>query len=46
MIDIGVVNIQGGSLRILCKKDFNKKINQKLTISAKEKKTNLYNKVL
>ncbi len=45
VIDINIVNVQGGSLRILCKKDYNKKINQKVAkFLKKEKKTNLYNK--
>ncbi len=46
IIDINIVNIQGGSLRILCKKDFKKKITNKVNkFLKKEERTNLYNKI-
>lgn len=47
VVDISVVNIQGGSLRLLCKKDLKKNISNKVNIFLeKEKKSILYNKVL
>ena len=45
IIDLKIVKIQGGSLRILCKKDNNKKIsNQAYLFLKKEKKTIIYKK--
>lgn len=45
VIDIKVVRIQGGSIRILCKKDYKRYINKNTkTFLHKEKKTILYNR--
>ena len=45
IVDVNKVKIQGGSLRILCKKDYNKKISKKSYLFLKkEKNTIIYKK--